>query len=67
MAAVESTTHDLVELSRRSVGRSNRSDFAARGLMLGEVRSERFDRLPGAADPARLITIRRARPSAPER
>src|SRR5450759_384389 len=41
MAAEESTTPDLVELSRRSVGRINRGDVAARGLRLGEVRGER--------------------------
>lgn len=41
MAAEESTAPDLVELSRRSVGRINRGDVTARGLRLGEVRSER--------------------------
>ncbi len=41
MAAEESTAPDPVELSRRSVGRINRGDVAARGLSLGEVRSER--------------------------
>jgi hypothetical protein len=40
-AAEASTTPDLVELSRRSFGRANRGDVAARGLRLGEVRSER--------------------------
>jgi hypothetical protein len=39
-AAKESTIPDLVELSRRSVGRINRGALAARRLRLEEVRSE---------------------------
>ena len=38
---LQSATPDLVELSRRSVGRINRGDVAARGLRLGQLRSER--------------------------
>ena len=41
MAAEESTTPDLVELSRLSVGRINRGDVVAHGLRLGQLRSER--------------------------
>jgi hypothetical protein len=37
---LQSMTPDLMELSRRSVRRINRGDVAARGLRLGQPRSE---------------------------